>query len=177
MPSKSVSDLSKWLSNTPIAEATHEATVGQVVKILIAVCGLFESFGKPAVTKDLDAFLAALRRHSGTDISLLTEKAAQRSLRGASASRSPKPVRSEVVALYVRRLEQALGDDRGFLAVYGQLQMDGEVKTNEIIAIAKQFSEATVKSRPTAMKKILSRHQGLMVSRAKSAATAGRIAG
>jgi hypothetical protein len=96
---------------------------------------------------------------------------------GRRTPRPSSPVRTEVVSSYVRRLEQALGDEQGFLAVYGQLELDASVQANEVAAIAKLFSQASAKSRPAALKKILARHQSLMTSRTKAAATGGRIAG
>ncbi|WP_155831252.1 MULTISPECIES: hypothetical protein [unclassified Hyphomicrobium] len=78
---------------------------------------------------------------------------------------------------YSRRLEEALGDEEGFNAIYAAIESDKELNAAEISAIAKKFTSASPKSRPAALKKILARHQAIMTSRAKSAATAGRIAG
>jgi hypothetical protein len=93
------------------------------------------------------------------------------------APKAPALVREEVVRRYQNALEQALGDEEGFAAVLGRLRADAEVKVPEAVALAKRFAFASTTTRAAALKKIEARHQSLMTSRAKAAATAGRIAG
>ena len=86
-------------------------------------------------------------------------------------------VNPDVLQRHRRALEQALGDESGFTVAFRTLEADPNVHTQELVALAKLFAFANVKSRAAALKKIWARHQTLMTSRAKAAATAGRIAG
>lgn len=96
---------------------------------------------------------------------------------GAKASSKAREVRPDVVQAYVRKLEVTLGDDDGFRAEMSRLEADMSLIVKEIAQIAKTFAHSTAKTRAPALKAIWARHQNLMTSRAKSAATAGRIAG
>jgi hypothetical protein len=134
-----------------------------------------EGLAKAAVTKDFAALSGALAPHIGSDFEEFVV-AVQVALAG-KAAKVPPPVREEVVRRYQNALEQALGDDEGFAAVLGQLRADPEVKVAEVVALAKRFAFASTTTRAAALKKIEARQQSLMTSRAKAAATAGRIAG
>ena len=85
-------------------------------------------------------------------------------------------MREDLIASYYRRLEECLGDDRGFRALADRLNEDAEVGKAEAIALAKRFTQSAPKSRAEAIKKIRARHQALMNQRAKLLATDGRSA-
>lgn len=177
MPTKSVADFEKCIRLVASRPADSvDASIQPAVQILEAAEGLLARFGKPAAAKDLSTFVASLKAHQNTGIDSLIA-AASAHLTGKKKSRAPLPPRNDIVSGYSKRLEQALGDDECFKQEYSKLETDKNVQANEIIALAKLFAHASVKSRPAALKKILSRHESLMVSRAKAAATGGRIAG
>jgi hypothetical protein len=94
-----------------------------------------------------------------------------------SKKSAPPSIRSDIVSQLSRQLEDALGDEIGFPSLFSELESRKDIRPKEMIAIAKQFVGAATSSRATALKKIYSRHQALIISRAKSAATGGRVAG
>jgi len=142
---------------------------------LLSICG------KPAAVKDLTEFSAALAELTTADpselISIVRQAyALNRQQRKPPAAKNA-PIRPQIVAVYLRKLEVALGDDTGFKSEMAALEQDKELTSPEVLAIAKQFSLKISKSKSTALKNIWARHKNLMISRAKSTATAGRIAG
>jgi hypothetical protein len=149
--------------------------VSKVCQLLKAVGGFLEDAGKPAIKKDIVALEAALRPHASSSIEDLIAafKAAGKPRKAPKAS----PARAEVVQVHLRALEQSLGDETGFASAFHALQADPDVRAPELVAVAKQFAFANVKSGPAALERIWARHQALMISRAKAAATAGRVAG
>jgi hypothetical protein len=178
MPTKSVADLAKRIAAVgKLAEDHDRATIGPAFRVLKAVEELFFDYGKPAATKDLAIFLASLEAHQNSAVAALIEAVAAPSPTKKKPRPEPLPIRNDLVSGYSRRFEQALGDDEGFKREYARLEGDEDIQPNEIIALARTFAKASAKSRGAALKKILSRHQSLMVSRAKAAATGGRVAG
>jgi hypothetical protein len=174
---KPVAQLVKELSKIDeLATATlSDASLFKAIQLLDEVNSFAETYAKPAITKDVAALGAALQRFQNTDVSTLLL-----ALRAKSTTKSkaaPAPPRPDVIRAWHKRFEEALGDDQGFLRIHGELQQDKSVTAAEVAAIAKAFAYASAKSRPSALKKILARHTNLMVSRAKEAATGGRIAG
>ena len=180
-PSRSVSDILKVLETVSVPSASFLSNrLGQHANILAASSALVRKIGKAAAADDLDTVSKFLTTRANLSVSEFFLTASVR-LNQSAVKSKPKPVqkplRQDLVDKYLRALEQSLGDDPGFRSVFARLQDDGELGSAEFAALAKQFSLATVKSRPTALKKIMERHAALMTSRARSAATAGRIAG
>lgn len=133
------------------------------------------NIGKAGLLKDLDQLSITLRKKSHVDKDDLIDAFKAAAIKKTASKK--KVANEAVVQKYLSALETALGDDVGFNQVFRTLEQDPMVKSSEAISLAKQFAFATVKSRAAALKKISSRHQALMTSRAKSSATAGRIAG
>lgn len=146
---------------------------------LSVLAGFLQSYGKPAVAKDALAIADLLGDLDGNGLRVLAERAAATHTMTKSPNGKGKdaPVRQELVARYNRRLEETLGDDPGFNAVVAQLESDASITGSEYAALTKSFCLKTSKTKVAALKNIRARHQNLMTSRAKSAATAGRIAG
>jgi hypothetical protein len=178
-PSNALSVILKSLvSQQGVAVAQDpELSIDTALRVLKAGHGLLAPFGKPATAKDLDAVIAALEPHRDAELDELVAAISKQLSAPNSKSASTGSARQDVVRAWNKRLEEVLGDDEGFQQAYGALKQDKTINAAEVIAIAKVFAHATVKSRPAGLKKILSRHTNLMVSRAKEAATAGRVAG
>ncbi len=147
--------------------------------LLVELAAFLELFGKPAIAKDAAAISDLLGRLDGKGIRLLADRATiARSTAKKPANRvNEAPVRHELVARYSRLLEQSLGDDPGFSAVVAELESDKSITGSEYAALSKSFCLKVSKTKAAALKNIRARHQNLMIARAKSAATAGRIAG
>jgi hypothetical protein len=83
-----------------------------------------------------------------------------------------------LVASYVAKLNQALGDDRAFMTMYNLMINDVKVHHEEAVAIASGFVAPTAMSttRAKALERILRRHQNLASFKLKQRAMAGRSA-
>ncbi len=182
LPTKTVADVLKKLS-------THEFPTGSFMQtrvdtIAVAMPALerfVESIASKAMAADFSALSSLLQNHRNAGLDQFVATAVE-ALTHAPAGKA-KPVkakhqlRTDLVEIYNKRLEEALGDDPGFAYVVAQLERDNEMTSAELMALSKRFAASPAKGRDQALKKIRSRHQDLMISRAASRATAGRIAG
>lgn len=173
---QTVAQFSKVVAAAVSPASTDKHDVAHFGSFLRALIILLGNDGKPAVVKDLETIARALDSHSKSDFATLLESVSKPAIRKGKAA-APLPIRQDIVLRYVRRLEEALGDDSGFQSIFAALETDKDVSAAEIVAIAKAFANSRAKGRNPALKNIFSRHQAIMISRAKSAATAGRIAG
>jgi hypothetical protein len=173
--SKTVTSTAAKISKveTPVA-TQYEATWEPVLDYLRPIVRLFGAYGKPAVTKDLNLLVDAFTQKRHLAVLSFAQAAIPPS---STPTKVSAPVRIDVVQKYNRILERALGDDAGFSEAIREIEDPENVSTSEIIALAKQFALASSKSRSAALKKIRARHESLVVGRAKSAATRGRVAG
>lgn len=181
-PTKTVADTVKRLRNLePQASGRDADGSGSVVDVLHALSTLLKSLAKQPAAKDVDVIRELLQEYQEVPIEALASTAIE-ALRFAAPAKKPKkstakPVRDDLVERYHRRLEEALGDEPGFADVFSRLTNDPDMGSAELSLLAKRFSLANARGREIALKKIMSRQQALMTSRARSAATAGRIAG
>ena len=176
-PDLPIKSLAKAIASTTPTNGANGSQISELNSFLQLLAALLHDQVKIGTFKELQDLTTALRKHSGSDLLALSNNLTASSKPIRKSKREPTPVRDEVVLRYFRRLEDALGDDAGFISVYGALEADEQLSAEEIAAIAKKFTSAAPKGRSAALKKILARHQAIMVSRAKSAATGGRIAG
>ncbi len=85
----------------------------------------------------LDNFTAIVSGNSNVAPSAFVQGATAALQSGGKVS---APLRDSVVREYVRRLEEALGDD-GFVEIHRQLADDSSVTPAEMVAIAKAFAD------------------------------------
>lgn len=101
-------------------------------------------------------------------------------LRPSKSSRRTrgKPLNTDFVALYVRRLGEALRDPEKFATAVAELEADRGVRNAELVAIAAEFYGAVPagSSRKDCLDLIRMRHRALMNSRAKARAQSGKSA-
>jgi hypothetical protein len=182
LPAKTATDVIKKLSEADFPSATFmQVRMDVIASALPPLEQFVASIATKAIAADFTAFTTLIEKHKNTGIEQFVVKATEvlsaPTVGKAKPVKTPKILRSDLVERYNKRLEDALGDDPGFRQIIVQLQNDTEMTSGEMTALAKRFAFASVKSRDQAVKKILSRHQDLMISRAASRATAGRIAG
>jgi signal transduction histidine kinase len=170
-----ISQLAKTITRLKIDSDYQSTAVSDLLTVARSTADLLQNVGKPAVIKDINLLVSSLDRHASCSAQELVDTLKTEKLK--SEKSAPVATRLDVVQAHFRSLENALGDDRGFNSAFSALEIDPNARTPELVALAKQFSFANVKSRAAALKKIFARHQALMTSRAKSAATGGRIAG
>ncbi len=177
-PDRSVKNLAKAVNVAPSQGRADYSEVKNLCLFLEALTLLLADQAKASTIAEVSELTSALRRRSTSDLAMLCEDLSKPKKHAkTSKPKNTAPLRDEVVLRYSRRLEEALGDDEGFNSAFSALESDDELSVGEVTAIAKKFTNSAPKSRPAALKKIFARHHAIMVSRAKSAATAGRIAG
>jgi hypothetical protein len=153
--------------------------VSAVLKALSGLNPFLKAIGKLPAVKDITVIEEVLQRHASSPVSVFVSAAVDVLLQPPvkkGAKKAP-PIREDLVNRYARRLEDALGDDPGFQGVFAHLSGDQSLTVAELKLLSKRFALSSGTSRDAALKKIYARHQSLMTSRARSAATAGRIAG
>ncbi|MEQ1653790.1 MAG: hypothetical protein ABL897_15010 [Hyphomicrobium sp.] len=129
---------------------------------------------KPALLTDLALTRDFLKTGRGISLVALLEAAPRLLVKPVKLP--PPAVRFDIVEKYVRRLEQALGDENGFAGLHKEMESNADVSNREADEIAKRFTGKGAKSKATALKKVWARHHNLMTFRAKSESRAGRSA-
>ncbi|MDQ8700118.1 hypothetical protein [Hyphomicrobium sp. LHD-15] len=182
LPAKSVTDVTKKLTEHDFPSASFmQARVETIARLLPALEKFTAAIASKAIAADFAALTALLEKHKNASLDQFVAKATEALAHSVAGKTKPtkaaKTLRTDLVEQYNKRLEEALGDDPGFRQIVSQLQHDAEMTSGEMAALAKRFAFSTAKGRDQALKKIMSRHQDLMIARAASRATAGRIAG
>ncbi len=174
-----IADIATIFAQSP--EKTTAATLKKLAKLpkqsdmasdmvaLLKKAGAFAAkAGGGKFTKLLDALVDTLgSTDAGTAIAFLNAPKA--------SVRAPVETRPDVVRVFVKRLEEALGDE-GFSIPFKQLENDKTITNAEVIAIAKTFADKKVASRPKALQAIWARHHTLLGFRSKSDSRSGRSA-
>lgn len=182
LPTKTVADVIKKLSTQEFPTGSFMQTRVDAVAVALAALERFVASTAPkALVADFSALSSLLQHHrnAGLDqfVATAIEALAHAPAGKAKSGKAKHQLRTDLVERYNKRLEEALGDDPGFTYVVAQLERDNEMTSAELTALSKRFAASPAKGRDQALKKIRSRHQDLMISRAASRATAGRIAG
>lgn len=162
MPSGTVAAAVKRIGSDD--EAPIWADGASAARRLSTLRPLLRLVAKAGVVKDVDAVVAMLERGPAAP--------ATRRFR-ASAKAGANPA---VVAAYLGKLSQALGDERRFADVFARLEADTALSTADLRALAKEFAQANPRSKADALKKIWNRQQSLLGFEAKARATDGRSA-
>jgi hypothetical protein len=181
MPQKTVAQIAKVLQGHANGES-EVPEVRRAAEFALAISSSMKGVAKAALINDFAALGGALGNMGGRAVEdlvgLISSGGSHANSRRASVGAAPATdLREHLILRYHRLLEHALGDDPGFAEAYRAVETDQDMRAAEIIALAKRFAFATVKSRVAALKKIQGRHQALMISRAKTNATGGRLAG
>ena len=182
LPAKSVTDVTKKLTEHDFPSASFmQARLETIARLLPAVERFAAAIASKTVAADFTAFAMLLEKNKSAGLDQFVAKATEILANPVAGkpktAKAPKSLRTDLVEQYNKRLEEALGDDPGFRQEIAQLQLDAEMASGEMAALAKRFAFVSAKGREQALKKIMSRHQDLMIARAASRATAGRIAG
>lgn len=182
VPTKAVSDVTKKLESLKFNNGSFLQTKVENITTVMQSLTEFVSSISPKFKADFELTAGLLAKFGHAPFDEFIERSLER-LTAEPVAKSTgqrgaaNPPNTDLVDRYYRILESALGDDSGFRSAYARLEADREMRAPEVSALAKRFALASVKARPAALKKIFSRHQALMISRAAAAATAGRVAG
>ena len=171
-----VAAVAATLKRAGAAEAAGQGlSTAPLVPLMRQVQGLLDLAGKPPIAKDFAEVLRVIEKYPALAFASSGSKrrsgTAVRARGGSSAA-----VDAGVVERYDRELAGALGNEAEFAAVYARLQADPQAGPRELQELARKFSGAPGKSKAEALRRILGRHQNVMLIKAKDRATAGRSA-
>lgn len=170
-----VSDVCRIL-RTVKPSGVEEPSIGPLADLLSAMTETACIFAKADDAKDLRQFAAVIgeKREYSLDefVQRATEALSQRPSRSTTSAASEEVLRS-----YLKKLEEALGDEQGFEEVYEQLRADARLKAPDTKKLAKSFVGKAGRSRADALALIYGRHKSLIGARAAAGSTGRRLAG
>lgn len=174
-PQHSVKDVCKALDKAATSHTGGEK-VGPTAKLLRLLVDASCGFAKAADAADLKRFAASVEKHCATTLNDLASRASD-----ALTPRDNRAVSSALseveLSAILRKLEEVLGDERGFDAIYRQVSTDSRIKTPEAKKLAKAFAGKSGRSKVEALGLIYKRHRSLMGAEPKANATGRRLAG
>jgi hypothetical protein len=176
-PTSPVSTVVKRLDSLPTVEHSGRPNLGDVARLLSALQGLLGNAGKAGVVTDINLIERLSRDRAPMEIRAFVHLGTE-ALRAkrSTADRRATPLRDDLVIYYQRILEAALGKEERFKVAYDELSSNTNLGKGELVAIAKQMTGASPRSKPEALKKIWSMHQSILTTKAKSRAGGGRSA-
>jgi hypothetical protein len=177
-PTSTVSELTKRIDSSLEPGPTGSPSVGDVARLLSALKNLLDKTAKTAVMTDVETIEKVLRARPSMGLTAFVQTAIEVcAVPSRTAKKRTVPlVRDDLVLQYKEKLEASLGDAEKFTATYNDLRSNAAIGKSEIVALAKQMTGSGARTEEAALKKIWSRHQSLMVVKAKSRSTGGRSA-
>jgi hypothetical protein len=173
-PAAKVSDVCKALVGIHVATRDNGTMVRNVTALIPSLRRCLGESAKKALIDDLERFASVLAPYARFLVSDFADAAA------AQLSRAPAPtpgtLSADVVANYLRLLEESLNDEKVFLEIFNRLKKDSAVKTPEAKQLARAFAKASGKSKKEALDRIWGRHASLIGVGARAKATGGRTA-
>jgi hypothetical protein len=182
-PKSNVGAVVERLRSVAPSHRIESPTLGDAARLLSPLKRLLVMTAKPGVSADVEIVEVLLSERTSMGliefarlaVEVLSSKPAQRKAR-SSAKKEIAIVRNDLVAYYQQKLEDSLADPERFTADYNELSSNSELGKPELVLLAKLMTEASTRTKETALKKIWNRHRSLMASKAKSRATGGRSA-
>jgi hypothetical protein len=176
-PTSAVSTVVKGLDSLPTSQNSGSPNLGDIARLLSALQGLLDKTAKAGVVTDINLIERLSRDRASMEIRAFVHMGTE-TLRAKRTTRRRRaaPLRDDLIVHYQQLLETSLGKEDTFKVVYDELSSNTSVGKGELVAIAKQITGASPRSKPEALKKILSMHQSMLTAKAKSRATGGRSA-
>jgi hypothetical protein len=176
-PTSSVSDFAKRMALLGKAGGSSSPNLSDVDRLLSGLKGVLNKTAKTTVLTDVNTIEKLLRDRPSMEIDAFVRMAVEASAnRRPSRARGATAVRDDLVVDYKQKLEASLGDEDKFATVYDDLCANTAVGKAEVVALAKQMTGGSARTRDAALKKIWNRHASQLVFKAKSRATGGRSA-
>jgi hypothetical protein len=175
-PTSPVSTVVKRLDSLP-TEHPGSPNLGDVARLLSALQGLLGKTAKAGVVTDINLIERLSRDRASMEIRAFVNMGTE-ALRAKRTTRDrrAKPLRDDLVIYYQQLLEDSLGKEERFKVAYDELSSNTSLGKGELVAIAKQMTGASPRSKAEALKKIWRIHQSMLTAKAKSRATGGRSA-
>jgi len=175
-PIAPVATLVKRLGARDLHLVSESPTLGDIADVFAPLQLFLAGHAKAAVVADLRLVGNFLTKNSHAGVNSLLQRAPQILVPPARTLPASQPIREDLVAKYLKRLEDARSDDPRFMAVYRELSTDPEIGKLEAVALAKRFAGTPATARAAALKKLLAHHRALMTFKAKSESRDGRSA-
>jgi hypothetical protein len=164
--SLSADRLSRLCSGLSLTVSGEPPRLGELTAPLEALLQLLEDVAKPKILADLHHLLAVVREHGDTPIAGFASaiRAHVVSASKGEPKKGAAPMDQSLVNDYLKRLDDALGDDVAFRALFREIDADRRVTKLEAVELATRFLGPTPPStsRPKALQRVLHRHQKLM---------------
>lgn len=170
--------LARFGATSSCGSGTELLSICSEAKLLAAFA---YSLKKAPIADALEQFVTTIQSKRELTIDDLEALTAQPSApaKGKSApksSKSTEPVDPNVIAGYLKRLEESLGDEQGFAQVLGDLKQDSRLKFADYKSLSKSFTGAFAGSKLKALEAIERRNRLLIDARVKSEMNAGKTA-
>jgi hypothetical protein len=175
-PTSPVSTVVKGLDSLPTLEHPGSPNLGDVARLLSALQGLLGKTAKAGVVTDINLIERLSRDRASTEIRAFVKMGTEALHAKRTTRTRAKPLRDDLVIYYKQVLEELLGKEERFKVAYDELSSNANLGKAELVAIAKQMTGASPRSKAEALKKIWSIHQSMLTAKAKSRATGGRSA-
>ena len=172
-PTASVASAIKKLETGKLSLPNGSPSLHYPALVLAELGKFMAGCGKPAFVADIVTVERFLTARGSASIAGLLETAPSVLLKPAKAV---PIVRHDLIDHYARRLEEALGDQPGFVTLFNEMSGNPDVGKLEAAEIAKRFTGKSAASKGPAMKRIWARHHNLMTFRAKAESRDGRSA-
>ena len=172
----SVADVCKAL-NKVSGGGGSGVTLGATAELLNLMVASACRFAKAGDAKDLKRFAAVIDGKKGEHIDSFVAKATEALAPQPRRATAAPALTDNDLRAYLKRLEEALGNEEGFEDVYLQVSKDARLKAPEAKKLARAFVGKSGRSKSDALGLIYERHKSLMGARYRAEATGGRLAG
>jgi hypothetical protein len=176
-PTSPVSTVVKRLDSLPTTERSGSPNLGDVARLLSALRGLLGKTAKAGVVTDINLIERFASDRASMEVRAFVYLGTEAlRARRTTSDRRGKPLRDDLVTYYRQVLEASLGKEDSFKIAYDELSSNTSLGKGELVAIAKQLTGASPRSKLEALKKIWTLNQSMLTAKAKSRATGGRSA-
>lgn len=136
------------------------------------------ALGKKPFSDAIEELKAFIVQHPGLSARSIKELQEARKTQNAPRRTNSRRTTSDptVLPTYNKRLEEALGDDKGFEEVFLALKADKRITASDLKNLAKMFTGNAARNKADALEAIKARHTNLLDARTKSQANAGQTA-
>jgi hypothetical protein len=177
---KEVADFVRDLRSLAVDPQTQTRGIGELLPEIHAMQATAIALGKAPFADALEPLKDFIRQHPSVAVERIQTTLAQRvqsqSARGGSGRRQPASKDPTIVPSYIKRLEEALGDERGFEEVMAAIEADQQLKAYHFKELAKVFTGQAGRNKKDALEIIKARHLNLLDAREKGKFNAGQTA-
>ncbi|SRR5258708_6833282 len=175
-PSAGMKEICEAMARVDPTTPTGGVEIQNIITLMRSLKRCLGDNAKKALIDDLNLLADALSPFAQFSIADFTN-ATVASLTPATtlAHRSSEP-HHDLVKRYLRDLEDALGNEAAFPELFNKLKKDRDMTAPQVKQLAKEFADASERTKANALDRILARHESLVGAGARAKATGGRTA-